>query len=179
MATRAERKALLFLGVVIALGSAARVVGLYRARTPSNSFEREALDSQIQAADSARQSKFGKHKTGGAPRRTRKAGGSGSIPAGRVDLDVATEPEIEALRGIGPSLARRIVADRDSFGPFGSIAGFRRVRGVGPSMVEKLDSSVTFSLAPRPKNTVIPRRVKAPRVSVRRRTKRMEKDTLP
>jgi competence ComEA-like helix-hairpin-helix protein len=180
MATRAERKALLFLSVVIALGASARVVGLYRARTPANSIERDALESQIQAADSARQSKFGKRKTAGGPtKRTKRAGQGASVPAGRVDLDVAAEPEIEALRGIGPSLARRIVADRDSFGPFGSMGGFRRVRGVGPSMVEKLDSSVTFSLAPRPMNTVIPRRVKAPRVSVRRRTKRMEKDTLP
>jgi competence ComEA-like helix-hairpin-helix protein len=180
MATRAERKALLFLSVVIALGTSARVVSLYRTHTPANSMERDALDSQIQAADSARQSKFGRRKTAAGPAKRAKRAGDGALaPATRVDLDVAKEPEIEALRGIGPSLARRIVADRDSFGPFGSMAGFRRVRGVGPSMVEKLDSSVTFSLAPRPMNTVIPRRVKAPRVSVRRRTKRMEKDTLP
>jgi competence protein ComEA len=72
-----------------------------------------------------------------------------------VDLDVAGEPEIEALRGIGPSLARRIVADRDSFGPFGSLEGFKRVRGVGDGLVAKLDTTVTFSLLPRPMNTVV------------------------
>jgi competence ComEA-like helix-hairpin-helix protein len=84
-------------------------------------------------------------------------------PAGKVDLDVATEQEIEALRGIGPSLAKRIVADRDSFGPFGSMEGFQRVKGVGPSMVEKLDSTVTFSLVPRPTNTVISRPSELPK----------------
>ena len=97
----------------------------------------------------------------------------------KVDLDVASEPEIEALRGIGPSLARRIVADRDSFGPFGSTAGLRRVRGVGAALVARLDSSVTFSLVPRPMNTVIPGLTEAPRARVRRRSKRTERDTLP
>jgi hypothetical protein len=42
---------------------------------------------------------------------------------------VATEKEIEALRHIGPTLAKRIVADRDSFGPFGSMDGLKRVKG--------------------------------------------------
>jgi len=84
-------------------------------------------------------------------------------PAGPVDLDVATEKEIEALRHIGPTLAKRIVADRDSFGPFGSIDGLRRVKGVGPSMVEKLDSAVTFSLVPRPTNRVISRPSELPK----------------
>ncbi|PYO07798.1 MAG: hypothetical protein DMD30_09915, partial [Gemmatimonadetes bacterium] len=66
-------------------------------------------------------------------------------------------------RHVGPTLARRIVSDRDSFGPFGSMEGLRRVKGIGPSMVEKLDSSVTFSLVPRPTNTVISRRSELPK----------------
>jgi competence ComEA-like helix-hairpin-helix protein len=88
-------------------------------------------------------------------------------------MDVASADEIESLRHIGPSLARRIVADRDSFGPFGSREELLRVKGIGPSMVAKLDSAVTFSLLPRPKNTVIPRRSelpKAPRKPHRRDT---------
>jgi competence protein ComEA len=78
-------------------------------------------------------------------------------------MDIAGEKEIEALRHIGPTLARRIVADRDSFGPFGSMEGLTRVKGIGPSMVARLDSSVTFSLVPRPTNTVISRRSELPK----------------
>lgn len=124
------------------------------------------MATQIKAADSAR-------KAGRKPKRAKKAKAAVDR-LGPVDLDVATADEIESLRHIGPALARRIVADRDSFGPFGSREGLLRVRGIGPSMVEKLDTSVTFSLLPRPKNTVIPRRSelpKAPRKPHRRDTR--------
>jgi competence protein ComEA len=67
------------------------------------------------------------------------------LPAGPVDLDTATEPEIEALPRVGPALARRIVANRDSLGPFGSIQALRRVRGIGPATLELLTPLVTFS----------------------------------
>jgi hypothetical protein len=95
-------------------------------------------------------------------------------PVGPLDLDVATEKEIEGLRHIGPTLAKRIVADRDSFGPFGSMDGLKRVKGVGPSMVGKLDSAVTFSLVPRPTNRVISRPSELPKA----RRKPHLKDTL-
>jgi competence protein ComEA len=36
------------------------------------------------------------------------------------------------LPGVGPVLARRIIADREQRGPFGSIANLRRVKGIGP-----------------------------------------------
>jgi competence ComEA-like helix-hairpin-helix protein len=65
--------------------------------------------------------------------------------SGLLDLDTATEQEIDALPHVGPSLARRIVANRDSLGPFGSIAALRRVRGIGPATLERLGSLVTFS----------------------------------
>lgn len=150
MATPAERKALLFFGVVIALGSAVRAFKLHTDRPGSvDAAARAALETQLAAADSARHARFRKGK---APKPKTRA----AIPAARVDLDVAGEAEIVALRGIGPSLAKRIVADRDSFGPFGSIEGLKRVRGVGNGLVAKLDSTVTFSLLPRPMNTVVP-----------------------
>ena len=155
MPTQAERKALLFFSAVLVLGTGTRVYRGFR-QPPVDGQARTALESQIKAADSAR-------KAGRNPNRGKKA--KAKIPTGPVDLDVATEAEIESLRHVGPALARRIVADRDSFGPFGSMEGLLRVRGIGPSMVAKLDSSVTFSLLPRPKNTVIPRRSELPKAS--------------
>jgi len=70
--------------------------------------------------------------------------------SGPVDLDVASEAAIESLPRIGPALARRIVANRDSFGAFGSLAGLQQVRGIGPSIAKSLRSVVTFSGVPRP-----------------------------
>lgn len=66
-------------------------------------------------------------------------------PVGPVDLDVADAVALEALPGIGPALARRIVADRDANGAFGSLGGLQRVRGIGPRLAERLAPTVTFS----------------------------------
>lgn len=68
----------------------------------------------------------------------------------QIDLDVAPASDIERLPRIGPVLARRIVANRDSLGPFGSLDEFRRVRGVGPALARIVQPYVTFSLQPRP-----------------------------
>lgn len=73
-------------------------------------------------------------------------------PSSPIDLDVATAREIEALPRIGAVLARRIVADRAERGPFGSLEGLQRVRGVGPAMARVLASHVTFSGNPRPQS---------------------------
>jgi competence protein ComEA len=65
--------------------------------------------------------------------------------SGPIDLDRATAAEIEALPRVGPALARRIVANRDSSGPFGSIEALRRIRGLGPATLRLLTPLVTFS----------------------------------
>ena len=62
-----------------------------------------------------------------------------------IDLDYASPAAIESLPRIGPALAARIVANRDSFGAFGSLEGLQRVRGVGAAMAKALRDRVTFS----------------------------------
>jgi Helix-hairpin-helix motif len=62
-----------------------------------------------------------------------------------IDLDVAGAAEIERLPRVGPALARRIVASRDSLGPFGGLAALTRVKGIGPATAERLAPLVTFS----------------------------------
>jgi DNA uptake protein ComE-like DNA-binding protein len=75
------------------------------------------------------------------------AGGRNPIagPAVPIDMDVATAAELERLPRVGPALARRIVASRDSLGPFGGVAQLRRVRGVGPAVAAGREPYVTFS----------------------------------
>ena len=84
-------------------------------------------------------------------------------PAAPVDVDRASAGELEALPRIGPALAKRIVDDRESRGPFGSLEGFQRVRGVGPGMAAALSNSVTFSGTPRPSIAGGPRASEASR----------------
>lgn len=157
MATPSERRALLFVAAVAALGLGVR--GL-RALGGGDSSREEAaaLAAQIAAVDSAVTS-------GGRQRRARGAapGAKPAAPSARgsaataplpsssapVDVDRADAAELDLLPGIGPALAQRIVEDRAANGAFGSLEGLQRVRGIGPAMAAKLAPLVTFSGIPR------------------------------
>ena len=62
----------------------------------------------------------------------------------RIDIDRAGVRELQRLPGVGPALAQRIVADRESRGAFGGIAGLDRVAGMGPATLERLAPFLTF-----------------------------------
>src|SRR6266700_2458072 len=67
------------------------------------------------------------------------------LPGERIDLDRADVTEITRLPRVGPALAQRIVAWREQHGPFGSLARFDSVPGVGPHLIESLRPYVLFS----------------------------------
>lgn len=62
----------------------------------------------------------------------------------RVDLNRATASDLEALPGIGPVLARRIVAHRDRHGPFQRLEDLLQVEGIGPRMLERLRAGIVI-----------------------------------
>jgi competence protein ComEA len=64
--------------------------------------------------------------------------------SGRVNLNRASERELDLLPGIGPAKARRIVAWRASHGPFRRIKDLRRVKGFGRKTVLKLFPYLTL-----------------------------------
>lgn len=69
----------------------------------------------------------------------------GAAPAGdgRVNLNTATVAELDALPGVGPVLAQRIVAHREQHGAFRSVSDLRRVNGIGDARYEDLKDRVT------------------------------------
>jgi competence ComEA-like helix-hairpin-helix protein len=62
-----------------------------------------------------------------------------SIPTVRWEIDInsATWREVAVMRGVGPVLARQIVEDRNSNGPFKSVENLQRVPGIGPRTIDK------------------------------------------
>ena len=64
-------------------------------------------------------------------------GGACGSP-GTVDVNRADESELDQLPGIGPVLAGRIVAERETNGPFSGYLDLQRVRGIGPKTAEGL-----------------------------------------
>jgi competence ComEA-like helix-hairpin-helix protein len=67
------------------------------------------------------------------------------VPAitGLIDLNTATEVELELLPSIGPALARRIVEYRGSHGLFKSVEELDAVPGIGPAILAKVSPLVT------------------------------------
>ncbi|RBY94740.1 competence protein ComEA [Blastococcus sp. TBT05-19] len=75
----------------------------------------------------------------GLPPAAAAAGSSGpSAGGGKVDLNSAGVAELDALPGIGPVLAQRIVDHRTAQGPFGSVDELDDVPGIGPSIAAEL-----------------------------------------
>jgi competence ComEA-like helix-hairpin-helix protein len=64
-------------------------------------------------------------------------------PSRPVAVNRATARELTRLPGIGPSLAARIVAERQASGPFQRVEDLGRVRGIGPKTIERLRGQVT------------------------------------
>jgi DNA uptake protein ComE-like DNA-binding protein len=179
MPTPSEKKAIAFLSAFALLGAGVRMQQAVSHASAADATSREALRRQIVAAESASAADRRGHGARPAkrargrpvntldsvmnapvvntpsifdpPRSSMRGGSRGEPrPAAPVDVDRASAAELEALPRIGPALAQRIVEDREVNGPFGSLEGLQRVRGVGPAMAAVLANSVTFSGTPRP-----------------------------
>lgn len=62
---------------------------------------------------------------------------AGAVPS-KLNLNSATATELDALPGVGPVTAQRIVDRRTRKGPFASVDDLRDVEGIGDSKLAKL-----------------------------------------
>jgi competence protein ComEA len=70
---------------------------------------------------------------------------SGGSTPGKVDLNTATLDQLEALPGIGPVLAQRILDYRQQHGPFHAVQDLLNVSGIGDAHLADLEPLVTVS----------------------------------
>ena len=59
-----------------------------------------------------------------------------------LDLNTATPEQLDALPGIGPATAAKIVSFRQAHGPFRSVDELDAVPGIGPTRIEQLKGLV-------------------------------------
>ncbi|WP_324194028.1 ComEA family DNA-binding protein [Nocardia blacklockiae] len=64
-------------------------------------------------------------------------------PLAKVDLNTATESELDTLPGVGPATARAILAWRTEHGRFTTVDQLAEVTGIGPSRLARLRDLVT------------------------------------
>lgn len=62
-----------------------------------------------------------------------------------VDLNAASQAELETLPGIGPARARAIIEFREQHGPFKRIEDLDNVKGFGKATIDKLAPRVRLS----------------------------------
>lgn len=146
MATPAEKKALLFLGVVTLLGGGLR---LWRAHNGSENPTSQSSTVVVQPVTGAPTTSMKKEGATTAPT---VSGLDDHIP---IDLDIATLDELEAIGVLKPGIARMIIANRDSFGAFGSIKELERIPYLRKTTITSLAPHVTFSRMQRPSNAVL------------------------
>jgi competence protein ComEA len=74
---------------------------------------------------------------------SRVAGAPGKAAAGRVSLNSASISDLDALPGIGPVTAQKIVDHRSANGGFRSVDDLDAIPGIGPSRIEQLRELVS------------------------------------
>ncbi len=64
-----------------------------------------------------------------------------------VNINTATQSELEGVKGLGPAKAKAIIEYREKHGPFKSVDELDKVKGFGKSSVEKLKGDLSAGLA--------------------------------
>lgn len=121
--TPAERRGALLVALLLSLGAAR---DLWRATHPR-------MSPAPPAADGASGS-----SAAGVAAPARRPGTLPGEAAAPVDLNQAGLAELDALPGIGPVLAGRILQHRNANGPFREPEDLLAVPGIGPRLFERL-----------------------------------------
>ena len=122
--TPSERSGARVLALVLAIGT---LTDLYRARFP-RPVASSAIATDAPAAGTA----------GARVPDPRAATPPAAVLTRTLDLDSAGVADLDALPGIGPVLARRIVEHRRLHGRFRHVDELLLVPGIGPRLVERL-----------------------------------------
>jgi competence protein ComEA len=138
--------------LVVDVAGAVRRAGLYRLRPGARVDDAIAaaggpttnaqLDSVNLAAPVADGEQIVVPGRGGAGHAAASAPAAGSSPSAPLDLNSATLEQLEALPGIGPVTAQKILDFRQAHGAFHSVAELEGVPGIGPAHMAQLKGLV-------------------------------------
>ncbi len=84
-------------------------------------------------------------RVGEAPVSGPAQGNSAAVPTGPININTATQAELESLPHIGPALAARIIQYRQEHGPFARIEDIQNVPGIGPAIFAEIKDLITVN----------------------------------
>jgi competence protein ComEA len=127
---------------IVALPAGSRVVDALRAAGLRPGVATTALNLARVLVD-GEQLWVGRRPPATAVGPTSSSGGTSSAATGPVNLNTATLEQLDALPGIGPVLAQRILDWRSAHGTFTSIDQLKDVSGIGDATFADLENLVT------------------------------------
>jgi len=71
------------------------------------------------------------------------AGGSVTAPGAPVNINTASLEELDALSGVGPATAQKIIDYRTANGPFKAVDDIKNVSGIGDAMFAAMKDQIT------------------------------------
>jgi competence protein ComEA len=143
--------------IVVDVKGAVKQPGIYR--LPPNSRVYEAIEAAGGTTDEAETDRLNLAdflidgmavvvpREGDGPQNTAQmtegTGGGNNTGTGKVNINRASEAELQTLSGIGPAKAAAIVKDREENGPFKTVDDLTRVSGIGDKTLENIKDDIT------------------------------------
>ena len=149
--TSEERKALSFVAILLGLSAVARAVNRPDPVVVTGAAA-VPIEQRLAENQAVRQQQAPPSTAAGATRKTQpkpawRTQGAGVVidnrppkgtPPPPLNVNRATVAELDALPGISPAVAQRIVEYRNTHGSFTSVEQLDSVKGIGPKLLEKL-----------------------------------------
>ena len=138
--TKREKHVILFLVCTLTLGYGVKLYQgshLYDDFKPVTSIEKESFEKKARLA-------YDTSKRKGLNSSESSTENDSKPQTEIININTAKKQNLVKLPKIGPVTAERIIRFRDDYGPFKSIDGLLKVKGIGPKTLEKLKPQITL-----------------------------------
>ncbi len=78
------------------------------------------------------------------PHVKKAAAGKARLPGEKINVNTASAAELSKLPGVGPKIAKEIVARRTAHGPFKSPRDLLEVKGIGKKVLSGMMDDIAF-----------------------------------